>query len=262
MARTAPGGHHVPVVRFRDNPGFPGTPREVMADWARMRNDPRPLARPVVVLAGWRSPALRRGLAFRLCRVTSQRPQDFLSIAYPSLGDMGSIVGRARARLRERFAPGAGAVEVDLIGISMGGLVARALAAEPEHPDLGVRLRVRRVFSLATPHQGAVMADRVAIDRAARDMRRGSGFLAGLDASLGASDYELVCYAQLRDWLVGATRTAPAGHLPLWVDTETVAQRFLSHYLIHFNARVLRDLARRLRGEQPVAAPGAPPPCD
>ena len=71
-----------------------------------------------------------------------------------------------------------------------------------------------------------------------------------------------MCYAQLRDWWVGAGRAAPPGMVPIWTDTEGAAARVFSHFQINFNRRVLRDIARRLRGEEPVARCGSLPPCD
>ena len=251
------------MPRFRDNPDFPGTRADVEADWARMAREPRPLQRPVVVLAGWRAPASARGVGARLRSVTSGRAEDFLSIAYPGAGDIGAAASIAAARIRERFggARSVGPAEVDVVGISMGGLVARVLAAGLAGSE-PIPVRIRRLFTLATPHRGAKLAALIAPDRASRDMRTGSAVLADLDRRLAGADLELVCYAQLRDWWVGASRTAPPGHAPVWVDTEGVPQHAFSHFLINFNRRVLRDIARRLRGEEPVSRRGSAPPSD
>ncbi len=251
------------MPRFRPNPHFPAELAEVRADWARMCSDPRPLVRPVLVLAGWRAPAVRgTGVATALRSVTSQRESDFLTIAYPWTGDLHSATRKVLARVAERWpsngsAPGA---PLDVVGISMGGLVARLAASgtiEGHAP-----LNIARLFTMATPHLGAKLARVVPIDRAARDMRPGSRFLHRLNETTSNAPYDLVCYAQLRDWWVGATNAAPEGRSPFWTDTRTVPQHLLSHFLINSNRAVLRDIARRLRNEDPVATAGTPPPTD
>lgn len=247
------------MPRFRDNPDFPADPAEVRADWDRMRAQPQALKRPVIVLAGWRAPRLRgRGVATLLRSVTSQRESDFFSVAYPRSGTLRAAARVAMTRIAERWPNGPG--EVDAVGISMGGLVARLAAA---CPDNGFpRLPIARLFTLATPHQGAKLARYIALDRAARDMRPGSVFLEDLERACLSAEYELFCYAQLRDWWVGASRTAPPGRFPFWTDTRGTAQHVLSHFLINSNFAVLRDIARRLRGEEPVARSASRPPCD
>ena len=63
----------------------------------------------------------------------------------------------------------------------------------------GKRLKVRRIFTLGTPHRGAILADRIALDSAARDLRPGSEFLHRLDEALPHAGYELLCYAHTND---------------------------------------------------------------
>lgn len=182
-----------------------------------------------------------------------------MSVAYVGAGDIREAARVVAGKVAARFGADWAAREFDVVGISMGGLVARVLAS-PQ--DGGPALRIKRLFMLATPHRGAKLARVVAPDRAARDMRPGSDFLGALDARLPSAGYELVCYAQLRDWWVGAGRAAPPGRVPIWTDTESVGARLFSHFQINFNRRVLRDVARRLRGEEPVARGGSWPPCD
>lgn len=157
--------------------------------------------------------------------------------------------------------------EVDVVGVSMGGLVARAGAAgvgAGGGPSAGGRrLRIGRLFTLGTPHCGARLAELARPDAAARDMRAGSAFLSRLDEARGASErgalYEMVCYTRLRDSWVGAGRTAPPGLDVHWVS----GWRVLSHVTVSMDPRIVVDIARRLRGEDPLARPdGRPPPRD
>jgi pimeloyl-ACP methyl ester carboxylesterase len=197
-------------------------------------------------------------MASLLRSVTSQKESDFLSVAYPGASDIHHATRLTMTRVTERW-PGA-SERIDVVGISMGGLVARLAAACPNNGT--PPLKIARLFTLATPHRGAILARYIAIDRAARQMRPGSAFLDDLEKACVSADYELFCYTQLRDWWVGATRAAPPGRFPFWIDTRSASQHVLSHFLINTNLAVLRDIARRLRGEEPVARQPTQPPCD
>lgn len=240
------------------NPLFPVTRSEAQADLRRMASIPVRLERPVVVLGGWRSPPpLAMLLAQRLREVTSGREQDFLSISYPLQTDLEQIARRVVEQVQKTWPsddPSA-TVEVDVVGVSMGGLVAR-LAAMPSSERR--QLRIRRLFTLATPHRGARLAGRIAPDGAARDMRPGSDFLERIDDALPRSEYDLLCYAHLNDQMVGATNASPTGIDPIWVS-GTLA---FSHYTTTTDRRIRADLARRLRGEKPLALGTSRPPRD
>jgi pimeloyl-ACP methyl ester carboxylesterase len=245
------------------NPDYPASDEEVAADLARMRSDPRPLERPLVVLGGYRAPPWSAGgAAERLRRAIHPNP-DMLVISYPLGHDIPRIAADVVRRVEARW-PGDDphrTREIDVVGISMGGLVARA-AAHTELLDevlsAGKRLRIARLFTMATPHRGATLARRIAPDPAARSMKPGSEFLARLNATCHEPGYELVCYARLRDGWVGASNTAPPGQEPIWCG----GNRLLSHFTVTGEDRMIADIARRLRGEPPLAGTGSRPPRD
>ena len=145
------------------------------------------------------------------------------------------------------------------MGLSMGGVLARGLAAGLFGPP---PVRIARFFTLATPHRGAVLARIVRPDSAARDLRPGSRYLTELDAAWPSFTAETVSYALLRDWWVGATRAAPPGMHPRWLDPIGLWARSFSHFAINFDRRVLLAGALRLRGDAPNSGPGTPPPSD
>jgi len=88
-------------------------------------------------------------------------------------------------------------------------------------------------------------------------MRPGSPFLVRLDERLPDADYEMICYARLRDWWVGARNAAPPGEHPIWVRASPFT---MSHLLITRDGRILDDVCRRLIGEEPsLGAPSEPP---
>jgi hypothetical protein len=99
-------------------------------------------------------------------------------------------------------------------------------------------------------------------DAGALQLSRGSRLLASLDASLSRSIGEVTCYALLRDWMVGATNTAPPGMTPLWLDVDRWYARPISHFSITSDRRIVADLALRLRGLAPWSRAGSPPPRD
>jgi hypothetical protein len=139
----------------------------------------------------------------------------------------------------------------------MGGLVARA-AAIADPGGRRARLRIRRLFTLGTPHRGARITPYLAPDPASRQMRPGSAFLGALDDAMARADYELICYARLGDSWVGARNTAPPGHETHWKRGLVL----MSHQTISHDALITTDIARRLRGEPPLAVRPSPPPCD
>ncbi len=254
----------IPV--YTPNPDFTASAVEIREEARRMRAEPvGELERPVVVLSGYRAAhTMAARCARAIALLTTGRDADTLAVSYTLTSDIERAAAIAIERINRQWPSDdpSQTVEVDVIGISMGGLVARVAALPPsERPraqgdEQGMRLNARRVYTLGTPHRGAVLAERIRPDQAARDMRPGSWFLQELDARLEDRDYELICYAHLRDGWVGAQNSAPPGMAPIW----TGGTRLFSHFAISGSQRILVDIARRLRGEPPLAEPGGDPP--
>jgi hypothetical protein len=240
------------------NPSFPAAMRDAKAMLLQMQQDPRPLRRPLVVAGGIHDPGFVAGrMAKALARAIET---DDLIITVTFTGRGTGTFDECRQRLIEAvetaFGPTQGptTVEVDVIGISMGGIVAR-YAAGPRD-DGGKRLRIRRLFTIASPHRGARLAALPTFDRRVVDMRAGSDFLATLDAELPEASYELYAYARLGDFIVGAANAAPPGRNPWWVANPPFA---LAHIGAPHDARIMADILRRLRGQEPLAVlPEAP----
>lgn len=268
---------HLPI------PPTPGvaTLEAARADLARMYADPRPLERPVLVLSGWHTPSMMvRNMRLNLAPMTTQGASHFVPVAYPAhtrFDAMRRLVLDAAERAFPSDDPEF-TTEFDAVAVSMGGIVGRFAAAPPApgttarragsdaHGAPARRLRLRRLFTLASPHQGAWLADRIAIDRAAGDMIRGCEFLTRLDQAYRErvhdprTNYEIIPYSRLRDEMVGATRAAPTGedHTLRWVT----GFRALSHLTIGQEPRFLADIARQLRGEEPLLKPNGRAPRD
>ena len=244
----------------RLNPSFPVTKSDARAALREMRSNGVPLTRPLVILGGFSDP----GWAAFKVRSTVSKLFDradrgrIIAVNFTGTGSFEQCRRRVIRAVNKRFPSDdpARTVEVDVIGISMGGLVARVAAedAPPGEP----RLRVARLFTIASPLRGARLASwhRVALTSMHRDMRAGSPLLQRLNAR--PPDYPVVSYSRLNDGIVGAAYASPAGQGVWWLDNAPLEH---SHWAALHDPRILADIARRLRGETPFATdPPAPLP--
>ncbi len=242
------------------NPSLPMSKGEARAALRAMRREPRPIARPVVILGGLHDPGFDGSALAGTIRKISAPDGQVISLNFGKLstGTFDGCRDYVVSAVERAFGPGTGgeSVEVDVVGYSMGGLVARH-AARPRS-DGGTRLKVRRLFTIATPHRGARLATLPTLDPRAADMRFGSEFLRSLDLAMPQADYELFSYTRTNDWIVGEENTAPPGLDPWWVPVAPIS---FSHLGASTDPRIVADIARRLRGEMPfAAAPPAPLP--
>lgn len=237
------------------NPSFPLTMSTARAEMSVMRAEPHAAARPVVVVGGYADPGIAApGLAGDLRDLIGA---DAVIVAV-SPGFSATMQGARNTLIRRVEAlPGGEAdaqwtVEVDVVAVSMGGLVA-AYAAMPRE-DGGRRLKIARLFTICTPYRGATMAAVPSLEPRVADMRKDSAFLARLEGS--ERGYELVPYARLDDRIVGEENTAPNGMTPWWVETPTLQ---MSHIDCYRDSRIVADIARKLRNE-PGYTVGTPAP--
>jgi pimeloyl-ACP methyl ester carboxylesterase len=235
------------------NSSFPMTVAEARQDWERMCESPRPPERPVVVIGGYADLGIApASMEARLRHILGPK-----AVIIPvDVGFEMTMTG-ARERLIRRVAEALPETksddppEVDVVAVSMGGLVAR-FAAVPLKG--GGRLRIARLFTICSPHQGARLAEVPTLEGRVIDMRHGSGFLTELNGQ--ERDYELVCYARLGDSIVGEENCAPPGMSPWWVEAPPLEA---PHLAAPMDLRILADIGRRLRGEEPIAHGTAQP---
>lgn len=263
-----------PLYPAYKNPGISVTREEAAASMRQMSTNQKPVVRPVLILNGYHGYA---GLAYSqrdaLAAHTSRKQSDFLPVSYVTATDIQDSAARVLIAVQERWGDEVGRLpELDVLGISMGGLVARLCSMPPEAraklPGSAFRqgsrsgsmppvsLNIARLFTFATPHRGAILADRVSPDDAARSMRTDAAFIAGLNTSEAmreANISEMICYTQLRDSLVGARNTAPPGMHPCWVDGPA----WFAHFTASRNPIVFADVARQLRGEARLVSAAA-----
>ncbi len=241
------------------NPSFSISRGEAKKALRAMSRRPVELERPVIVLGGYLDPGLGPWWAARgLRKVTGD--SRFITVEF----FFCSSFDECRAKLIdvvERELPSDDpewTSEVDVVALSMGGLVARHAAAPRADGDSDgdgsqeKRLRMRRLFTISTPHRGARLARLPCFMRLHTDMRAGSRFLAELDAHYADADreYDVFPYIRLRDRTVGPENASPHGEEPIWVPNPFLQ---LAHVGASLDARITADIARRLRGEPPFA---------
>ncbi len=228
------------------NPSFDVSLHDARTDLRRMAEDPAPLPRPVLVLGGYGDPGVGPGLLADDIRDIAADPDRVHELTF-FVG--AGTFDACRERVLDaapRTADGELA-EVDVVAISMGGLIARHAARSTDDDDRA--LPIARLFTISTPHRGANLAALPTLDARVSDMRADATFMSDLNAA--ARPYELVAYGRLNDWIVGVENTAPPGETPIWVAPPLASP---SHLMAARDPRLRADLLRRLREEAPLAS--------
>lgn len=237
------------------NESYPVTVAQSKRALKEMRVAPQSLQRPVVVLGGFMDPGLALGHVARQLRRVADEDQ-IISIGFAGHRTFEQCRDLVIEKVDQAY-PSSDPIwtaPVDVVALSMGGLVAR-LAAAPGDKPTGRRLRIARLFTISSPHRGANMADLPRFDQRQVDMRSGSARLKQLDDELEHCDYNLIPYVRLGDQVVGASNAAPPGCVPWWLPNQPFSP---AHLASHRDPRILGDIARRIRGEVSFTLP---PPC-
>ncbi|MEM6258073.1 MAG: hypothetical protein AAGI37_07135 [Planctomycetota bacterium] len=226
-----------------------------------MADEPVPVARPVLVLGGYLDPGLlTEVLAVDLEEVLDGGP--IISVSFSMTAGFESCRQRVLGELEAHHpvllgaSDSADTLPVDVVAISMGGLVARYMALD-DH-ETGKRLDIQRLFTVSTPHQGATWAMLPSANRKQTHMRPGSELLERLNSETNLPAYTCYSYVRLRDSIVGPQRAALPGQTAWWVHSPFWQS---PHLGAPGDPRIIADIARRLRGEQAYAtSPPAPLP--
>lgn len=217
----------------------------------QMLTTPKPLDRPVVVIAGFADPGLYAALVAReLCRLTSRTKPDFILPTINPFADITQSGARVAAQVRSRLATRGLDPDspVDMVGMSMGGLVARTsgsgLIDEP--------LKIRNLFTLGTPHRGAQIADTISPSTASDQMRPGSDFLQRLDSHPVPEHTH--CFTMQGDKVIGPDSGVARGA----TEYRLPGRPGEDHLHIMADPLALMHIARLLRHEPGVLAPHDP----
>lgn len=243
------------------NPSFDLTHADAKQQLKAMRAEPVTLERPLVFVGPFLDPFVAEVFSVSHAKKYFADDENIGGVSFVLWDSFDTCREKTIRKVDRLFPPGDNdgdqTVEVDVVGFSMGGLVAR-YAALPPDAERGQtrRLKINRLYTIASPHRGANWAPLGPFISLANDMRPGSTFLAKLDAGMVESGYELVPYTRLGDWVVGPGNTSPEGQSPHWVSARAFET---AHVQAAFDARVQADIVARLRGEPPFASPDASP---
>jgi len=240
------------------NPSFPVTLDQANHAVSDMRADPQPLPRPLVIIGGFMDPNVSPPL-FKsyFSHITTA---DVIIIPV-SVGLCGSFE-QCRRKVIEAVDAACPSTDpnwtaqVDVVGASLGGLVARYAAAPSADASKPRRLHIVRLFTISSPHSGATLAQHFGFSDYHRDMRPGSAFLQSLAKSDATASYELYPYVHLHDELVGEQYAAPPGTTPFWLPNSPLMP---AHGSAMVDPRILGDISRRLRNEEPLTIPPPAP---
>ena len=234
------------------NPSFPATADFARRDLRRMASAHRPLDYPLVIISGFMDP----GFAAVSMRGNFQAATGDSHIVTVTLGECGSFEecrGKVIRAVDKAF-PSKDVwetTEVDVVGFSMGGLVARYAANPP--PGMNRRLRIHELFTISSPNQGAVRAEVLPLLHPLQaDMRPGSPLIRRLNSM--PTPYPVYSYIRLGDHAIGPPNAGIPGGLLWWVSTPPFSN---PHVDAASDPRIVDDIARRLRHEAPLST--APP---
>jgi len=233
-----------------NNPSFPLDTDQANHALSVMSEHPRPLVRPLVVIGGTWDYLSAPLYKWHFHRISGDDRIVEVSVGFCSSFDecrqmLIDAVDKALPTSDPNFPAEGGRG-----GASMGGLAARFAAAPSDNPAKPRRLRIARLFSIASPQNGATLVETFGFTQFHRDMQHGSPFLTSLAKCDANARYEMVSYVRLGDGIVGQENAAPPHRVPIWVPTpafETAHAGALS------DPRILADIAKRLRGERPYA---------
>jgi hypothetical protein len=199
------------------NPSFPITFSQANSALEEMAATPHALSRPLLIIGGFLDPNVSPPLyKLEFHRLTGDN-----RIVSASVGFCGSFDECRKCAIDavQQAYPSTDpnwTTEVDVVGASLGGLIARVAAApstDPAHPR---RLKVARMFTISSPHSGATLAALGFTDYQ-KSIRPNSPFMQALAKSDTDAKYQLFPYVCLGDELVGQQNAAPPGQTPLWL---------------------------------------------
>jgi pimeloyl-ACP methyl ester carboxylesterase len=237
------------------NPSFPVSVDQARAALTTMQHHPKTLDRPLVILGGFNDPGLG-GAAVGGEMRRLFRDRRIIQVSFFFCGSFDACRKSVIQAVEQAFPNDnpSETTEVDVIGLSMGGVVGRYCAAPLENQR---RLNVRRLFTVSSPHRGAVRAAELPpLIKLQVDLCPGSEFLTHLVEIEQQESYDLIPYVRLDDRIVGPANAAPAGRTPWWVPNEPMQS---AHIGAAMDKRILADIARRLRDEKPFTREPAAP---
>jgi len=135
----------------------------------------------------------------------------------PLVGDVRTAAARLAEQI-EQLCTVTGASTVDIVGHSLGGLIARYYVQR-----LGGHARVGTVVTIATPHRGTIVAWLLSPLAVVRQLRPGSELLLELEKPAPGCTTRFVTYSSDADELILPTRNGWFDHPDLQVRNVVVS---------------------------------------
>jgi triacylglycerol lipase len=199
---------------------------------------------PVLLVPGWGAPLWHtRWIAKHLGRQGLTVEQ--MSLPFMSTGDM---VGSAEAvdALVDEILARTGAARVNMVGYSLGGLIARIwLQGFDGHEKLG------RAAFVGSPQDGIYTGYAAAFTKAGRQVSKGSRFMRELNREGTCACGDLRCLSIFL-WKDGTILPARSARLSCGYNMELVWP--VMHWGLVFNRQVIAAVADFLKGGLPYGA--------
>ena len=231
------------------------SPRSAATEWAaalagvvtrplgfageRMRAPQGSTGRPLILIHGY---AMNRAcfltLASRLAKEGAGPIYGFEYWSFAKVSSSARHLDRYIEEICERY----GTEQVDLVGHSMGGVVARY------YLTLGAgrgRGRVANLMTLGTPHGGSIFSV-FGVGQPNKQLRPSAAFLQRLASASLPAETRVTVFWSRADALVGTAGQAR------WQGTEEVVYDKLGHLSLLYSKRVATEIARRLRLPAPI----------
>lgn len=233
------------------SPAMAGEALEVLAQ------NPAPLQRPLLLIHGWRDSARRWEKMLHWLRRCTTNAEEMV-VVFDYSGDQPISV-----LTEELFRKYKVLGEVDVVGHSMGGLIAR------EAHRRGF-ITIKTLFSMASPHRGSYLARYGPLFRQLRDMTPGSEFLRRLNSDPRTRDFNIITYWMRGDFLLTQGSSESLGGTNVILSTGNKPLFRYTHNQLVMDERTIYDVIRRLtcwsveracppEPEVPPAIPPTPP---
>ncbi len=207
--------------------------RRLLRAWA---GDPRPLPRPVVIVTGWLIPAWWVNSVHRWLERCSTN-------GHVVVMRVPCAVELPLPLMAERLIERAGGGPVDVVGISLGGVLAR----EAARTNRSRRLDVRRMFTIASPHRGARLVARFVPHHQARAVAPGSRYLDELNADASSQSFPITTFRLRGDHLINRASAHAVG--TMHADWEPLTRLLPAHSIVAHDPRVLAMIVGAILGQ-------------
>lgn len=228
------------------NPAFHPTHAQAHEALRLLASDPQPVPRPLVIIGGYIDAIRIVGFVDSLLRPTVRDTPIIpvtIGVCHSFADARRRTIEIVEAALQQQNPT------VDVVGLSLGGIVAVDARANCSGVLPDRRLNVQRLFAIGSPFTGVQLADFIPLTPYLRSMRPDSPFIERIAASSATMD--VVAYGHRFDDVVGIEHCAPSGRTVNWLADNSW---FWAHIASLLDVRIVADIALRLHGKVPISS--------